>query len=290
MEKEFLLRELPFERLFDPKVRGIDLSIFNLIKYLNSHKDFEGFEFLEIKGGDSHFTLLYSKDSYIASSFIKVDNLILNQEALFYFQTFKKDSIINILSIYNTEIVNSILSLYYGEMTYKNLDYEILDVSKLFDILFENKFTGILSFSGDGKEYIFCNEGNGIILERGNIKESFPINEFIHHIPDSLIPLLSNPKTKLTTFSLRKDREIKPLKGDFVERVSEEIYINISEYIKRMAGSKGLKIFEKYFKPNTAKSVYLYNLNDFQREITKLVGKLLGESIINFVENQLDIK
>ncbi|MGB9858163.1 MAG: hypothetical protein ACPLKX_08545 [Dictyoglomaceae bacterium] len=290
MEKEFLLKELPFEQIFDPKVRDIDLSVFNLMKYLNSNKNFDGFEFLEIEGRNFHFTLLYSKDSYIASSFINGDNLILNQEALSYFQNFKKDSVINIFSIYNVEIVDSILSLYYGEITYKNLDYEILDVSKLFDLLFENKFTGILSFSGNRKEYIFCNEGRGIILERGDIKDSFPMNEFIHHIPDSLIPLLSNLKTKLTIFSLRKNREIKPLKVGFIEMISQEKYLNMAEYVKRITGSKGLKIFERYFKPDTAKSVYLYNLNGFQREITKLVGKPLGESVVNFIENQLDLR
>ncbi|MCX7845984.1 MAG: hypothetical protein N2312_05140 [Dictyoglomaceae bacterium] len=289
MPKEFLIKELPFERIFDSKVRNITLSFFDLSKYLNSPQNFDRFEFLEIKGENSHFTLLYSKESYIASSYIEMDNLILNQNALSHFPTTDKKLIINIFSIYNEEIVNSILALYYGEISYSSLDYEVLDISRFFDLLYEEKFTGILTFSGETKEYIFCNEGKGITLERGRIKELFPMKEFIHHIPDSLIPLLSNPKTKLTMFSFRKERNIKPLELKIIRLVSLEEYLNMAEYIKRLAGGKGLVIFERYFKPNLPKSEYLFNLDEFQREISKLIGKNLSFAIIKFIEEQLSL-
>lgn len=289
MPKEFLLKELPFDQIFDPKVRNINLSFFDLSKYLISPENFDKFEFLEIRGENSHFTLLYSKESYIASSYIDGENLILNQNALSYFQTLNKNLIINIFSIYNEEIVNSILALYYGEISYSSLDYEVLDISRLFDLLFEEKFTGILSFVGDNKEYIFCNEGKGLILEKGEIKEQFSMREFIHHIPDSLIPLLSNPKTKLTMFSFKKDKNIKPLEIKFIKVVSLEEYLKMVEYIKRVVGGKGLIIFEKYFKPNSPKSEYLFNLDEFQREISKFVGKNLSFAIIKFIEDQLSL-
>ncbi len=288
MPKEFLLRELPFERILDPKIRNINLSFFDISKYLTTPQVFDKFELLEMKGGNFHFTLLYSQESYIASSYIdNMDNLILNQNALSYFQTLNRNLFINIFSIYDEEIVYSILSLYYGEISYSSLDYEVLDISKLFDLLFEEKFTGILSFSGEGKEYIFCNEGKGLILERGRIKELFPMREFINHIPDPLIPLLSNPKTKLTMFSFKKEKRIRPLEIKFIKFVPLEKYLNMVEFIKRMAGGKGLVIFEKYFKPNLPKSEYLYNLEDFQREIAKLIGKNLSFVITKFIEDEL---
>ncbi len=287
MPKEFLLKELPFERILDPKIRNINLSFFDLSKYSTTPQAFDKFELLEMEGENFHFTLFYSQKSYIASSYIDMENLILNQSALSYFQTLNRNLFINIFSIYDEEIANSILSLYYGEISYSSLDYEVLDISKLFNLLFEEKFTGILSFSGEGKEYVFCNEGKGLILERGRIKELFPMREFINHIPDSLIPLLSNPKTKLTMFSFKRDKMIKPLEIKFVRSVSMEKYLNMVEFIKRMAGGKGLAIFEKYFKPNLPKSDYLYNLDDFQREIAKLIGKNLSFVITKFIEEEL---
>ncbi|MEN2984534.1 MAG: hypothetical protein ABDH25_05870 [Dictyoglomaceae bacterium] len=289
MPKEFLIKELPCEKIFDSKVRNITLSVFDLSKYLNSPQNFDRFEFLEIKGENSHFTLLYSKGSYIASSYIERDNLILNQNALSYFPPTNKNLIINIFSIYNEEIVNSILALYYGEISYSSLDYEVLDISRFFDLLYEERFTGILTFSGETKEHIFCNEGKGLILERGKIKELFPMREFIHHIPDSLIPLLSNPKTKLTMFSFKKERNIKSLELRFIKLVSLEEYLNMAEYVKKLAGGRALLIFEKYFKPNSPKSEYLFNLDEFQREISKLIGKNLSFAIIKFIEDQLNL-
>jgi len=289
MEKEFLIKEIPYDKILDVKVKNINLSIFNLAKYLSYPKGIKGFELLEIKGKDYHFTLLYSDNSCIASSYIGSDTLILNQDALPFFQTSNKEFYINIFNIYNEEILNSILSLYYGEISYRNLDYEIIDISKLFDLLFENKFTGILSFFADRREYVFCNDGKGLIVDRGDVKESFPMNEFINHVPDSLIPLLSNPKTKLSIFSLREDKEIKNLKLNLVEMVPSEVYFIMSEYVKRMCGVKGLKIFEKYFTLGSSKSSYLYHIDDFQREIKRLVGNSLGEVIVNFIEKQLNL-
>jgi len=110
MEKEFLIKEIPYDKILDVKVKNINLSIFNLAKYLSYPKGIKGFELLEIKGKDYHFTLLYSDNSCIASSYIGSDTLILNQDALPFFQTTNKEFYINIFNIYNEEILNSILS------------------------------------------------------------------------------------------------------------------------------------------------------------------------------------
>ncbi|PMQ00844.1 MAG: hypothetical protein CBR30_08980 [Dictyoglomus sp. NZ13-RE01] len=287
--RKFLLEELPFNRFFDTKLKNINLSLFNLRKYLNYYRSFLGYELLELRQSKNQFTLLYSKESFIASSFSNGENIYLNEEALKHLNGFDKSSIVNIYSIYSNEIVSSLLSLFYGELIFKNISFKNLDIYEPFSLLSDINFTGIICFvCEDKKEYLFSYDGKTIIIEDGYVKNSFPLRDFPNNIPDSFIPILSNPKTIINIFSYEKDTSPKPLPLLFSEEISDEIYITLSEYVKRIAGGKGLYVFEKYFSPNDSKTKFLSNIPDFEKELTRLVGKPLTSAIIKFIREKVE--
>ncbi|MGB9749771.1 MAG: hypothetical protein ACPLWB_02900 [Caldisericia bacterium] len=180
-----------------------------------------------------------------------------------------------------------ILSLYFGEILYKDLDAKVIDFSQFIDSLAEKKVTGILIISNMTSDFIILYDGMIEDIKDGEVIFESPLSiesESISIISFAKLIMMENSSINLHIID--KDYKFTPVKLSFLKIELEKIKSEIKEIIKKILKDKIKKIEVIIDSINSKDDIYnsldkikdyvisLYNkkvYSDIENEVKKLV-------------------
>lgn len=180
-----------------------------------------------------------------------------------------------------------ILSLFFGEMLYKNLDAKVIDFSQFIDSIAEKKVTGILIISNMTSDFMILYDGMIEDIKDGEIIFESPLSiesESISIISFAKLIMMENSSINL--YIIDKDFKFTPVKLSFLKVELEKIKIEIKEITKKILKDRIKKIEAIIDSINSKDDIYksldmikdyvisLYNkkiYSDIESEVKKLI-------------------
>jgi len=258
-------------------------------KYLNlefiydSFKNIDGVFLWEDK---SDFYLIYFLSSEaIFKIYYENENKIVGDEGEKKFLS-KNEGDINFYKIDRKAII-PILSLYFGETLYKDLDAKVIDFSQFIESIAEKKLTGILTISNNLSDFIILYDGMIEDVKDGEIFLESPISiESDSMSIVSFAKLIMMENSSITLHTIDKDRKFEPVKLSFLKYDLEKIKSEIKEISKKILKDRIKKVDDIIDSINSKDDIYkslekiksyvipLYNkkiYSDIENEVKKLI-------------------
>jgi len=180
-----------------------------------------------------------------------------------------------------------ILSLYFGETLYKDLDAKVIDFSQFIESIAEKKLTGILTISNNLSDFIILYDGMIEDVKDGEIFLESPISiESDSMSIVSFAKLIMMENSSITLYTIDKDRKFEPVKLSFLKYDLEKIKGEIKEISKKILKDRIKKVDDIIDSINSKDDIYkslekiksyvipLYNkkiYSDIENEVKKLI-------------------
>lgn len=180
-----------------------------------------------------------------------------------------------------------ILSLYFGETLYKDLDAKVIDFSQFIESIAEKKLTGILTISNNLSDFIILYDGMIEDVKDGEIFLESPISvESDSMSIVSFAKLIMMENSSITLYTIDKDRKFEPVKLSFLKYDLEKIKSEIKEISKKILKDRIKKVDDIIDSINSKDDIYkslekiksyvipLYNkkiYSDIENEVKKLI-------------------
>ena len=180
-----------------------------------------------------------------------------------------------------------ILSLYFGETLYKDLDAKVIDFSQFIESIAEKKLTGILTISNNLSDFIILYDGMIEDVKDGEIFLESPISvESDSMSIVSFAKLIMMENSSITLHTIDKDRKFEPVKLSFLKYDLEKIKGEIKEISKKILKDRIKKVDDIIDSINSKDDIYkslekiksyvipLYNkkiYSDIENEVKKLI-------------------
>lgn len=180
-----------------------------------------------------------------------------------------------------------ILSLYFGETLYKDLDAKVIDFSQFIESIAEKKLTGILTISNNLSDFIILYDGMIEDVKDGEIILESPISVESESMSIvSFAKLIMMENSSITLQTIDKDRKFEPVKLSFLKYDLEKIKSEIKEISKKILKDRIKKVDEIIDSINSKDDIYkslekiksyvipLYNkkiYSDIESEVKKLI-------------------
>ncbi|HRT36674.1 MAG TPA: hypothetical protein P5090_00175 [Caldisericia bacterium] len=180
-----------------------------------------------------------------------------------------------------------ILSLYFGETLYKDLDAKVIDFSQFIESIAEKKLTGILTISNNLSDFIILYDGMIEDVKDGEIFLESPISiESDSMSIVSFAKLIMMENSSITLHTIDKDRKFEPVKLSFLKYDLEKIKSEIKEISKKILKDRIKKVDDIIDSINSKDDIYkslekiksyvipLYNkkiYSDIENEVKKLI-------------------
>lgn len=180
-----------------------------------------------------------------------------------------------------------ILSLYFGEMLYKDLDVKVIDFSQFIESIAEKRLTGILTISNNLSDFIILYDGMIEDVKDGEIILESPISVESESMSIvSFAKLIMMENSSITLQTIDKDRKFEPVKLSFLKYDLEKIKSEIKEISKKILKDRIKKVDEIIDSINSKDDIYkslekiksyvipLYNkkiYSDIESEVKKLI-------------------
>lgn len=180
-----------------------------------------------------------------------------------------------------------ILSLYFGEKLYKDLDAKVIDFSQFIESIAEKRLTGILTISNNLSDFIILYDGMIEDVKDGEIILESPISVESESMSIvSFAKLIMMENSSITLQTIDKDRKFEPVKLSFLKYDLEKIKSEIKEISKKILKDRIKKVDEIIDSINSKDDIYkslekiksyvipLYNkkiYSDIESEVKKLI-------------------
>jgi len=180
-----------------------------------------------------------------------------------------------------------ILSLYFGETLYKDLDAKVIDFSQFIESIAEKRLTGILTISNNLSDFIILYDGMIEDVKDGEIILESPISVESESMSIvSFAKLIMMENSSITLQTIDKDRKFEPVKLSFLKYDLEKIKSEIKEISKKILKDRIKKVDEIIDSINSKDDIYkslekiksyvipLYNkkiYSDIESEVKKLI-------------------
>lgn len=180
-----------------------------------------------------------------------------------------------------------ILSLYFGETLYKDLDVKVIDFSQFIESIAEKRLTGILTISNNLSDFIILYDGMIEDVKDGEIILESPISVESESMSIvSFAKLIMMENSSITLQTIDKDRKFEPVKLSFLKYDLEKIKSEIKEISKKILKDRIKKVDEIIDSINSKDDIYkslekiksyvipLYNkkiYSDIESEVKKLI-------------------
>jgi len=180
-----------------------------------------------------------------------------------------------------------ILSLYFGETLYKDLDVKVIDFSQFIESISEKRLTGILTISNNLSDFIILYDGMIEDVKDGEIILESPISVESESMSIvSFAKLIMMENSSITLQTIDKDRKFEPVKLSFLKYDLEKIKSEIKEISKKILKDRIKKVDEIIDSINSKDDIYkslekiksyvipLYNkkiYSDIENEVKKLI-------------------
>lgn len=180
-----------------------------------------------------------------------------------------------------------ILSLYFGETLYKDLDAKVIDFSQFIESIAEKRLTGILTISNNLSDFIILYDGMIEDVKDGEIILESPISVESESMSIvSFAKLIMMENSSITLQTIDKDRKFEPVKLSFLKYDLEKIKSEIKEISKKILKDRIKKVDEIIDSINSKDDIYkslekiksyvipLYNkkiYSDIENEVKKLI-------------------
>jgi hypothetical protein len=180
-----------------------------------------------------------------------------------------------------------ILSLYFGEKLYKDLDAKVIDFSQFIESIAEKRLTGILTISNNLSDFIILYDGMIEDVKDGEIILESPISVESESMSIvSFAKLIMMENSSITLQTIDKDRKFEPVKLSFLKYDLEKIKSEIKEISKKILKDRIKKVDEIIDSINSKDDIYkslekiksyvipLYNkkiYSDIENEVKKLI-------------------
>ena len=180
-----------------------------------------------------------------------------------------------------------ILSLYFGETLYKDLDVKVIDFSQFIESISEKRLTGILTISNNLSDFIILYDGMIEDVKDGEIILESPISVESESMSIvSFAKLIMMENSSITLQTIDKDRKFEPVKLSFLKYDLEKIKSEIKEISKKILKDRIKKVDEIIDSINSKDDIYkslekiksyvipLYNkkiYSDIESEVKKLI-------------------
>ncbi|HON82743.1 MAG TPA: hypothetical protein PLI22_01230 [Caldisericia bacterium] len=180
-----------------------------------------------------------------------------------------------------------ILSLYFGETLYKDLDVKVIDFSQFIESIAEKRLTGILKISNNLSDFIILYDGMIEDVKDGEIILESPISVESESMSIvSFAKLIMMENSSITLQTIDKDRKFEPVKLSFLKYDLEKIKSEIKEISKKILKDRIKKVDDIIDSINSKDDIYkslekiksyvipLYNkkiYSDIENEVKKLI-------------------
>ena len=180
-----------------------------------------------------------------------------------------------------------ILSLYFGETLYKDLDVKVIDFSQFIESIAEKRLTGILKISNNLSDFIILYDGMIEDVKDGEIILESPISVESESMSIvSFAKLIMMENSSITLQTIDKDRKFEPVKLSFLKYDLEKIKSEIKEISKKILKDRIKKVDDIIDSINSKDDIYkslekiksyvipLYNkkiYSDIESEVKKLI-------------------
>ncbi|MGQ9845150.1 MAG: hypothetical protein ACUVQN_02920 [Caldisericia bacterium] len=176
-----------------------------------------------------------------------------------------------------------ILSFYFGDTVYKNLDSKVIDFTQFIDSLNEKRSTGILTIT---------NKDSGFIILYDGLIEDIKDGEIIHETPISIdsdspsitsfAKLIMIENSTITLNLIDKDMKFQPVKLSLLKVELEKCKSEIKNIIRNILKDKIKKIEDIVDSINSKEDIYksLEKIKDY-------VISLYNKKIFTDIENEI---
>lgn len=191
----------------------------------------------------------------------------------------------NDIYLYKIDIkaVIPILSFYFGDTVYKNLDAKVIDFTQFIDSLNEKRSTGILTITNKDSDFIILYDGLIEDIKDGEIILETPIS--IDSDSPSITSFAKLIMMENSTISLNvidKDIKFQPVKLSFLKVELEKLKNEIKEIIRKILKDKIKKLEDIVDSINSKEDIYksLEKIKDY-------VISLYNKKIFSDIENEI---
>lgn len=191
----------------------------------------------------------------------------------------------NDIYLYKIDIkaVIPILSFYFGDTVYKNLDAKVVDFTQFIDSLNEKRSTGILTITNKDSDFIILYDGLIEDIKDGEIILETPIS--IDSDSPSITSFAKLIMMENSTISLNvidKDIKFQPVKLSFLKVELEKLKNEIKEIIRKILKDKIKKLEDIVDSINSKEDIYksLEKIKDY-------VISLYNKKIFSDIENEI---
>lgn len=245
----------------------------------NSFKNIDGV-FLWEDESDCYLIYFISGNP-IFKIYYENDNKILGDDGEKKFLLKNKNDI-NLYKIDKKALI-PILSLYFGDTVYKNLDAKVIDFTQFIDSLNEKKLTGVLTISNKDSDFIILYDGFIEDIKDGEIVLETPLS--IDSDSPSIISFAKLLMLENSTISLNlidKDIKFQPVKLGFLKVELEKLKNEIKEIIRKILKDKIKKLEDTVDSINSKEDIYkaLDKIKDY-------VISLYNKKIFSDIENEI---
>lgn len=176
-----------------------------------------------------------------------------------------------------------ILSFYFGDTVYKNLDAKVIDFTQFIDSLNEKRSTGILTITNKDSDFIILYDGLIEDIKDGEIILETPIS--IDSDSPSITSFAKLIMMENSTISLNiidKDMKFQPVKLSFLKVELEKLKNEIKNIIRNILKDKIKKLEDIIDSINSKEDIYksLEKIKDY-------VIPLYNKKIFSDIENEI---
>lgn len=258
-------------------------------KYLNLEFLSENFKNIDgvflWENGDDYYLIYFLSGEPIFKVYFENDKKLINEEAEKKFLSENKGDIY--FYKIDKKALIPILSLYFGEPVYKDLDAKVIDFSQFIDSLGEKKLTGLLMISNKLSDSMIIYDGMIEDVKDGEIIFESPLStDSESQALVSFAKLIMMENSSISLYKIDKDKKFTPTKLSFLKTNIEKIRGEIKEIVVKVLKEKIKKIDEMIDSINSKEDIYktlekikdyvipLYNkkiYSNLESEIKKLI-------------------
>lgn len=256
----------------------------NLEFIYNSFKNIDGVFLWEEKldyyliyfiSGEPIFKIYCENEKKIPGDEGEKKFLLKNEGDIFFYKLDKKALI-------------PVLSLYFGEPLYKDLDAKVIDFTQFIDSLNEKKLTGILTISNKLTDFIILYDGMIEDIKDGDIILESPISiESESMSITSFAKLIMMENSTISLIVIDKDIKFQPVKLSFLKVDLEKLKTEIKEIIKKVLKDRIKKIEDIIDSINSKDDIYK-SLEKIKSYIIPLYNKKIFSLIESEIKNLIE--
>lgn len=233
-------------------------------------EDESDFYLIYFISGTPIFKIYYENDKKILGDEGEKKFLLKNKNDIYLYKIDKKALI-------------PILSFYFGDTVYKNLDAKVIDFTQFIDSLNEKRLTGILTITNKDSDFIILYDGFIEDIKDGEIILETPIS--IDSDSPSITSFAKLIMMENSTISLNfidKDIKFQPVKLSFLKFELEKLKNEIKEIIRKILKDKIKRLEDIVDSINSKEDIYksLEKIKDY-------VISLYNKKIFTDIENEI---